>query len=36
MALNLSRRETSLRGSIKTKRLKAGWDQAYPARILRV
>ena len=35
MALNLLRKETSLRRSIKTKRLKAGWDTDYLARILR-
>lgn len=35
MALNLLRQETSSRRSIKTKRLKAGWDTDYLARILR-
>jgi predicted transposase YbfD/YdcC len=35
MALNLLRKETSLRRSIKTKRLKAGWDTDYLERILR-
>ncbi len=35
MALNLLRKETSLRRSIKGKRLKAGWDTDYLERILR-
>jgi predicted transposase YbfD/YdcC len=35
MALNLLRKETSLRRGIKAKRLKAGWDMDYLARILR-
>jgi elongation factor G len=35
MALNLLRKETSLRRSIKTKRLKTGWDTDYLAGILR-
>lgn len=35
MALNLLRKETLLRRGIKTKRLKAGWDTDYLARILR-
>jgi len=35
MALNLLRKETSLGRSIKTKRLKAGWDTDYLTRILR-
>lgn len=35
MALNLLRRETLVKRSIKTKRLKAGWDMDYLARILR-
>jgi predicted transposase YbfD/YdcC len=34
MALNLLRKETSLRRSIRTKRLKAGWDTDYLTRIL--
>lgn len=34
MALNLLRQETSVKRSIKTKRLKAGWDTDYLARIL--
>lgn len=35
MALNLLRKETSLKRSIKGKRLKAGWDTEYLERILR-
>jgi predicted transposase YbfD/YdcC len=35
MALNLLRKETSIRRSIKTKRLKAGWDTDYFVRTLR-
>jgi predicted transposase YbfD/YdcC len=35
IALNLLRKETSLKRSIRTKRLKAGWDTDYLARILR-
>lgn len=35
MALNLLRKETSLRRGIKAKRLKAGWDMDYLKRILR-
>ena len=35
MALNLLRHETSSKRSIKGKRLKAGWDTEYLARILR-
>jgi hypothetical protein len=34
LALNLLGKETSLKRGIKTKRLKAGWDTDYPARIL--
>jgi predicted transposase YbfD/YdcC len=34
IALNLLRQETSFRGSIKTKRLKAGWNNAYLAKVL--
>jgi len=34
MALNLLRRETSRRRSIKTKRLRAGWDTDYLSQIL--
>ena len=34
IALNLLRRETSFKGSIKTKRLKAGWNNAYLAKVL--
>ena len=34
MALNLLRRETSKRRSIKTKRLRAGWDMEYLGKIL--
>lgn len=34
MALNLLRKETSTKRSIKTKRLKAGWDMGYLERIL--
>jgi predicted transposase YbfD/YdcC len=34
MALNLLRKETSLRRGIKAKRLKAGWDKDYLKRIL--
>jgi predicted transposase YbfD/YdcC len=35
MALNLLRKETSRRRSIKTKRLRAGWDMDYLSTILR-
>lgn len=35
MALNLLRQETSCKRSVKGKRLKAGWDTEYLARILR-
>ncbi|MCJ7617570.1 MAG: transposase [Desulfobacterales bacterium] len=34
MALNLLKRETSLKKSIKAKRLKAGWDNNYLAKVL--
>ena len=34
LALNLLRQETSFTGSIKTKRLKAGWNNSYLAKIL--
>jgi predicted transposase YbfD/YdcC len=34
IALNLLQRETSFKGSIKTKRLKAGWNNAYLAKVL--
>jgi len=34
IALNLLRQETSYKGSIKTKRLKAGWNNAYLKKVL--
>ena len=34
IALNLLQHETSFNGSIKTKRLKAGWNKAYLAKVL--
>jgi predicted transposase YbfD/YdcC len=34
MAMNLLKREKSLKGGIQTKRLKAGWDQNYLLKIL--
>ena len=34
IALNLLRKETSFQGSIKTKRLKAGWNNSYLAKVL--
>jgi len=34
MALNLLKRETSFKKSIKAKRLKAGWDNDYLAKIV--
>jgi hypothetical protein len=34
IALNLLRQETSFKASIKTKRLKAGWNNAYLAKVL--
>ncbi len=36
IALNLLREETSFKGSIKTKRLKCGWNDAYLAKVLNV
>jgi hypothetical protein len=35
MALNLLRQENSKRRSIKTKRLRAGWDMDYLGKILK-
>ena len=29
IAVNLLHQETSVKGGIKTKRLRAGWDEAY-------
>jgi predicted transposase YbfD/YdcC len=34
LALNLLKRETSMKKGIKQKRLKAGWDEAYLAKVL--
>jgi hypothetical protein len=34
IALNLLRQETSFKGSIKTKRLKTGWNNAYLMKVL--
>ena len=34
IALNLLRQETSFKGSIKTKRLKAGWNNAYLLKVI--
>ncbi|MFQ3616292.1 MAG: transposase family protein [Cyanobacteriota bacterium] len=34
VALNLLRQDTSAKGGIKARRLKAGWDNAYLSRIL--
>jgi predicted transposase YbfD/YdcC len=34
IALNLLRQETTFKGSIKTKRLKAGWNDGYLAKVL--
>ena len=34
IVLNLLQRETSFKGSIKTERLKAGWNNAYLAKVL--
>jgi hypothetical protein len=34
IALNLLQQERSFKGSIKTKRLKAGWNNAYLAKVL--
>src|SRR5258708_38286649 len=36
IALNLVKQETSTRSSVKTKRLRAGWDNAYLWKILSV
>ena len=34
MALNVLRRETSSKGGVKTRRLRAGWDEAYLLKVL--
>jgi predicted transposase YbfD/YdcC len=34
MAINLLKRETSLKGGIQTKRLKAAWDHNYLLKVL--
>lgn len=34
IALNLLQQETSLKGGVKTKRLKAGWDRAYLLKVI--
>jgi hypothetical protein len=34
MALNLLKRESTLKKGVKQKRLKAGWDEAYLAKVL--
>ena len=34
IAINLLREETSFKGSIKTKRLKCGWNDAYLSKVL--
>ena len=34
MALNLLRRETSSKGGVKARRLRAGWDEAYLLKVL--
>jgi hypothetical protein len=34
MAINLLKRETSLKGGIQTKRLKAAWDHDYLLKVL--
>ena len=34
IALNLLQRERSFKGSVKTKRLKAGWNNAYLTKVL--
>jgi predicted transposase YbfD/YdcC len=36
IALNMLRRETSFKGSIKSKRLRSGWNDEYLAKVLRV
>lgn len=36
IALNLLREETSFKGSIKTKRLKCGWDDEYLSKVLNI
>ena len=36
IAINLLREETSFKGSIKTKRLKCGWNDAYLSKVLNV
>ena len=36
IALNLLRQETSFKGSIKSKRHRAGWNDAYLAKILNI
>ena len=34
MALNLLKRETTLNKSVKQRRMKAGWDEVYLAKVL--
>jgi hypothetical protein len=34
MALNLLRRETTSKGGVKAKRLRAGWDEDYLIKVL--
>jgi len=34
MALNLLKKETSLKKSVKSKQLRAGWDNDYLAKVL--
>jgi hypothetical protein len=34
MAVNMLKREKSLKGGIQTKRLKAAWDYAYLMKVL--
>ena len=36
IAINLLREETSFKGSVKTKRLKCGWNDAYLSKVLNV